>query len=76
LTEATDGGVVWLAEQGLPTVRRIRPGRDAHGNGWIGIKANKDYLVTGVRQTDLLPPVVTLILVAAAMILAWRREGR
>jgi hypothetical protein len=76
LTKATGGGVFWLADQGVPTIRRIRPGRDAHGGGWIGFKANNDYLVTGVRQIDLLPPVVTLIIVAGAMLLAWRREGR
>jgi hypothetical protein len=38
--------------------------------------ANKQYVVTGVRQVTLLPALLTLALLLAASLLAWRREGR
>ncbi len=76
VAEETGGGVIWLSETGLPDLRRVRPGRDAAGRSWIGFKANKDYLVTGVRQIDLLPPLVVLLITLGTLIFGWRREGR
>ncbi len=74
---ATKGGAVrWIAEDGLPALRRIRPGGDTKGRGWIGLVANRDYLVTGMRQVNLLPPALVLAAVIALLLLAWRREGR
>ena len=73
--EATGGGIFWLAQQGLPDIRRVRPERVAAGRGWLGLRANGDYIVTGVRQIPLLPPLVVLALLLGGLILAWRREG-
>ena len=41
-----------------------------------GFRANGDYVVTGVKETPLLPGVLALALALGALILAWRREGR
>ncbi|MBI3453085.1 MAG: hypothetical protein HY057_09745 [Rhodospirillales bacterium] len=77
---ATGGQVLWLAD-GLPDIRRVRPGREAGGRepggrGWIGLRANGDYVVTGLMQLPLMPGAALFLLTLGALILAWRREGR
>ncbi len=73
---ATGGGISWLSEDGVPDIRMVRPDRPASGTDWIGLRANGDYVVTGVRDIPLLPPLAVLILVLGALLVAWRREGR
>ena len=75
VAEASGGGVFWLAEQGVPELRRIKPERSARGRGWLGLRANGDYLVTGVSQIPMLPPLLVLALVLGGLLIAWRREG-
>ena len=75
VTAATGGGLFWLAEDGLPDIRRTRPGRNSSGRGWIGLRANGQYRVTGIEQTALLPPWLVLLLMLGGLMLAWRREG-
>jgi hypothetical protein len=75
IAEATQGSVNWLAD-GLPSIRRVKPERTRAGRGWIGLVANGDYLVTGVRQVPAYPALIALILVLGAMVIAWRREGQ
>jgi hypothetical protein len=77
---ASGGQVLWLTD-GQPDIRRVRAGRDAggrepNGRGWIGFRANGDYVVTGVTQVPLLPGLVLFALALGALVLAWRREGR
>jgi hypothetical protein len=75
LAEATGGSVSWLTD-GMPTIRRTAPGRSAEGRGWIGLVANGDYLVTGVRQIPALPAWLALALALGLAVVAWRREGQ
>jgi len=75
VTAATGGGLFWLERDGLPDIRRTRPGRNASGRGWIGLRANGQYRVTGVEQTALMPPWLVLVLMLGGLLLAWRREG-
>jgi len=78
----TQGGSVnWLApEPGssvrTPDIRRVAPERAVAGRGWIGLRANRDYVVKGVSEIPLLPPLLALFLAAGTLLLAWRREGR
>ncbi len=72
---ASGGGIGWL-EDGLPSFRRVRAGRNAAGNGWFGLVANRDYRVVSIVEAPLLPAVAVLILGLGALMLAWRREGR
>jgi hypothetical protein len=60
----------------LLELRRVSPGRDTHGGGWIGLRRNGDHTVTGIVALPLLPPWLALPLVLGAAVLAWRREGR
>jgi hypothetical protein len=77
---ATTGGAArWLgtaaAEPALPDLRRVSPGRDTHGGGWIGLVRRGDHTVTGIAALPLLPPWLALPLVLGLAVLAWRREG-
>ena len=47
----------------------------ASGAGWIGLRANRDY-VTGQRDGPLLPAPLALVLVLAVLVIAWRQESR
>jgi len=81
VADATHGAVQWIADYSGPTragpdVRRTRPDRDQSGSGWIGLRANGDFVVTGVSDVPLLPIAGVLALALGALLLAWRREGR
>jgi hypothetical protein len=77
---ATGGQIDWLVD-GMPDIRRVRPGRDAGGRepggrGWIGLRENGDYVVVGITQVPLLPGLAVFVLALLTLVLAWRREGR
>ena len=74
--KATGGGLFWVGPGPLPEIRRVGPGRSATGHGWMGLRANGGYAVTGVHETPLLPGFLALLLALGALIAAWRREGR
>ena len=81
LAEATDGGVFWLADgpsrrAGLPDIRRVKPGRDASGRNWLGLRANGSYTVTGVDRVPLMPALLAMFLILGGLITAWWREGK
>ena len=79
LVAASGGQMLWLAD-GLPDLRRIRPGRETGAAGgsraWIGMRENGDHLVAGVVQIPLLPALGIFALALGALLAAWRREGR
>ena len=60
----------------VPELRRVAPGRDVAGAGWIGLRRNGDHTVTGISAIPLLPAWLALALVLGAALMAWRREGR
>ena len=74
--QATGGGLYWVGPGNLPDLRRVASDRPASGRNWIGFRENADYVVTGVKETSLLPGIAALILALAAFIAAWRREGK
>ncbi len=71
----TGGAVNWLKD-GLPAIREVEQGRDAHGDGWIGLTRRKAYRVSNVEQEALLPPWLALVLLLGTILIAWRVEGR
>jgi putative N-acetylmannosamine-6-phosphate epimerase len=73
---ATQAGMSWIRRDGLPEVRRTRPGRAAADSGWIGMRANEAYAVRSTRQTPLFHPAIALLLILGGLMLGWRREGR
>ncbi|GAD55042.1 LOW QUALITY PROTEIN: threonine dehydrogenase and related Zn-dependent dehydrogenases [Limimaricola cinnabarinus LL-001] len=72
---ATRGGIVSM-EDGLPTLRDVRPGRPAAGRGWIGLTPRGAYRTLDLTVTPLLPAWVLLALAAGLMLGAWLREAR
>jgi hypothetical protein len=76
VVKATGGGTFWVADGGVPEIRRVGPGRAAAGYGWMGVRENGDYVVAGFSETPLLPALAALLLTIGALIAAWRREGR
>ena len=76
VVQATSGGIYWIAEDGVPNMRLVRPGRDTSGSDWLGLIANGSYIVTGVEQRSLFPALAVLLLALGALMMAWHREGR
>jgi hypothetical protein len=75
IVKMTGGGMRWVAEDDLPSFRRVRAGRAASGRDWIGLRANEDYVVIGVKLTALMPGFLVLALILGLATIAWRREG-
>lgn len=75
LTDATRGSARRL-EDGVPEVRVVREGRLAAGRGWIGLADREAYQLRDIRQVDLAPGWLSLILAAGLVFAAWRVEGR
>jgi len=76
IARRTGGSVHWLADRGVPSIRRVAIGRPAAGSDWIGLRANGTYRVTRVEQKPLLPPWLALVLVLGSVLIAWRSEAR
>jgi hypothetical protein len=75
VAKATGGGIVWLAE-GVPDFRRTGVGRDTAGRGWMGLRRNRSYVVTGLAEIPLLPGLIMLALVLGGLAGAWWRESQ
>lgn len=73
--EASGGSTHWL-EDGVPQIRRVGAGDSTSGSGWIGLRDNGTYRVTALEQARLLPQWLALLLIAGALLLAWKLEGR
>lgn len=76
VAEATGGSVTWIGASPIPSVRRVAAGRSTAGRGWIGLRENGDYVVTGVSLLPALPAGLALALIMGTLMLAWRREGQ
>ncbi|MDA0305580.1 MAG: hypothetical protein O3B76_04750 [Proteobacteria bacterium] len=75
IVAATGGGVHWL-QSGPPDIRRTRPGRGTAGQGWIGLTANKSFVVSGLTQVALFPGILVMVIVLGGLMMAWHKEGR
>jgi hypothetical protein len=76
LTDATRGTVFWLAEDGVPSVRKTGQDRAQGGRDWIGFQRKEQYIVTGANQMPLLPALLAMLLILGTLGMAWYREGR
>jgi hypothetical protein len=76
VVEASGGGIIWLAEDGVPQIRRTRGQGERAGAGWIGLKRTGSETITAVDQVPLVPPALALAGVLGLLLLGWRREGR
>lgn len=78
LVAATQGAVLPLSE-GVPDLRTVAVGRQAHGQGiarpWIAITPRGAEAVEGLAVRPLLPPWAWLLLIAGLALAAWLAEG-
>ncbi|MCE9522941.1 MAG: hypothetical protein K8S25_10990, partial [Alphaproteobacteria bacterium] len=58
IIDTAQGGIRWLNRDGIPDIRRTRPGRAAADGNWIGLRANEAYAVRSTRQTPLFHPLI------------------
>jgi len=70
------GSAGWLADDGVPAIRRVAEGRSVQGRGWIGLQGNQAYVVTGVITVPALPVGLLLALLLGGFLLVWRRESQ
>ncbi|MBK19500.1 MAG: hypothetical protein CMM52_11760 [Rhodospirillaceae bacterium] len=75
LSEATGGGIIWMAD-GAPDLRRVKRERASAGRDWFGLVDNQNFTVKSVREVPLLPGLVILLLALGTLLMAWRAEGR
>lgn len=75
LARSTRGGVKRL-EDGIPDIRLVREDRVAEGRGWIGLADREAYQLRDIRQVELAPGWLMLVLSAGLVFAAWRIEGR
>jgi len=75
LVQATGGGMQWIGEDGVPALRRVSADRATAGRGWFGLRANGDYVVTGVLAIPAMPAALALLLLLGGLMMTWRREG-
>jgi hypothetical protein len=77
ITGESGGSIHWLASGGNPETRRINASnRNFGGYGWIGLKDNNAFSVTGVRDIPFLPSWLSALALLVMAIAAWWFEGR
>ncbi len=77
LTEATGGRIFQLGpEESLPEFRRVKTGRNASGDSWIGLIENNEFVTRNSRRKPLAPGLLFFILAIGSLAFAWRREGQ
>lgn len=71
---AAASGRIWPLHEGQPGLRMARPGRAAHGRGWIAFRENRAYTVTSTTAANLPPIWLALALIVAGLFWGWARE--
>lgn len=74
--QARTGGGVFRLEDGLPEIRRIRPGRPVSGRGWLGLLRREAWSVSGIARTPLLPLWLAALAAFAVLAAGWLIESR
>lgn len=80
--KTSGGAIIWVEADGIPAIRRTAPDRRMAGSTvagagqWIGLRANQDFLVSGVSQISLWPAALLLAFGLITLLAAWRREGQ
>lgn len=73
------GGDVRRVAGEAPTAPRIlpvRPGAQAHGNGWIGFNDMQASVLKGINRISLFAGLLGLAILLFAFAAMWTREGR
>lgn len=77
ITEESGGSTHWLANEGNPDIRRVNASNNNFGGyGWIGLRDNNAFSVTGVKDIPFLPSWLSALLLLVIALAAWWFEGR
>lgn len=77
IAQETGGTIHWITSEGPPDIRRVSGNNRTYGGfGWIGLKDNHAYSVTGMRDIPFLPAWFSALILLAATLAAWWFEGR
>lgn len=69
------GGGLYRIETGMPDIRPVKTGWDQSGQGWMGVRQNGAYQVSGTFEKPLVPGWLFLLVGACLMAASWWREG-
>lgn len=76
ISAESGGRVVWTRHEGIPDLRRVSAGnRNFGGFGWIALRDNRAFAVTGVRDIPLIPALAGLLALLLLAVAAWWFEG-
>ncbi|MGD8326423.1 MAG: hypothetical protein PVF65_05870 [Sphingomonadales bacterium] len=75
LSKATGGGTFWLKD-GMPSLRLVGKDATKAGRRWLGLQQNDAGRVLRVREIQMIPPWLALLLILATLALSWYRESR
>ncbi len=75
LMNKTGGKAFWLSEQAQPRIRTLK-NAPYSGHGWLGLKDNNAYNVTGALEKPIIPFWMALGLLLILSITTWFYEGR
>jgi hypothetical protein len=77
VAKTSGGAVTWLADKpDAPDIRRTDKNSAQSGWGWIGLKKNGQYRVTGSTVYPLWPAWAAVALLLVVAMGVWRREGK
>ncbi len=76
VAQQSGGTVQWLVDDPAPDLRFVTNGKVFGGHGWVGLKSNNSYQVTGVKDTPFLPDWVYVLLLMGLVAGSWWLEGR
>lgn len=77
ITSLSGGTIHWISTEGTPDIRQINGNnRNFGGYGWIGLRDNNAYAVTGMRNTPLLPSWLSTLILIFCALSTWWAEGR
>jgi hypothetical protein len=76
LSTKTGGGVFWVSDEGMPTLKTVGGNARAFGNGWLGLRNNNAYTVSGSLEKSVLPLWLSIVLLLGLTVLTWWYEGK
>ena len=74
VSKASGGGIFWI-EEGVPTLREVRLGRDTKGKKWVGLVNNRILITSGTKVLPLIPSYIFLVLSILILGLLWWRHS-
>jgi len=76
LIKESNGSVQWLADTPKPRIKKLSNAGSYGGRGWLGLRENNSYSVSGVKDHPFLPTWLSALLLFILLISAWWMEGR